>query len=175
MSTLFRRRVFCCQAFLVLVLASLFCMTSHAGGGPQPAQPQTKARNPKLREVVELPEDYYGREFTFTCRISTNGLWMMRAGDNFFLFLEDLEGSQLPSGGLSPDSTVNLIRFVLPKEEGRKLIDQLTATRKYEARVRFRIDREKDLFGQGWRYLGLISSVDLTQPAVPPPSGPGGK
>jgi hypothetical protein len=71
------------------------------------------------------PEDYVGREFTFTVRICTNGLWMKRGAVDFFIFVEDLEGSQLPAGGLGPDSTVNLIRFILPKEEGRKLIDQL--------------------------------------------------
>ena len=153
--------------FLGLVLVSLFCVTNHADGGPDTAKPQNKVRNPKIREVVEIPEDYVGREFTFTVRICTNGLWMKRSGENFFLFVEDLEGSQLPAGGLSPDSTVNLIRFLLPKEEGRKLIDQLAANRKYEARIQFRVERERDIFGQGWRYLGKISSVELTQSAAP--------
>jgi len=142
-------------------------MTTYAGGGPKPAQPPSKMRNPKIREVAELPEDYVGREFTFTVRVCTNGLWMKRAGEHFFLFIEDLEGSQLPAGGLGPDSSVNLIRFILPKEEGRKLIDQLSAARKYEARIRFRVERERDIFGTGWRYLGRIDAVELTQPANP--------
>lgn len=167
MFTLLRSFRTCCQAFLVLVLALLFCMNSSAGGEPNTAKPQAKARNPKIREVVEIPEDYVGREFTFTVRISTNGLWMKRGSVDFFIFVEDLEGSQLPAGGLGPDSTVNLIRFILPKEEGRRLIEQLSAARKYEARIQFRVERERDIFGQGWRYLGKINSVDLTQSATP--------
>ena len=60
---------------------------------------------------------------------------------------------------------MNLIRFILPKEQARKLIGDLSAVRKYEARIRFKIDRERDILGQGWRYLALISSVEVTDAA----------
>jgi hypothetical protein len=167
MLTLLRNHRACCPAFLAVVLGSLCCMNSYAGDGPNSAKPQAKARNPKIREVVEMPEDYVGREFTFTVHISTNRVWMKRGKVDFFVFVEDLEGSMLPAGGYAPDSTVNLIRFILPKEEGRRLIEQLSADRKYEARIQFRIERESDVFGKGWRYLGKISSVEVTQSATP--------
>jgi hypothetical protein len=134
---------------------------SFAGDRATWAKAPAAGRVPKLREVVEVPEDYVGREFTYTVRLSTNGLWMKRGAVDFFIFVEDLEGSQLPSRGLGPDSTVNLIRFILPKEAGRTLIDQLSAAQKYEARIRFRVERERDVLGSGWSYLARISSVEL--------------
>lgn len=145
---------------LTLVALGAVAPWSIAGAG----QKQAKERNPKIREVCEVPEEYLGREFTFTVHISTNSLWMRRGAEDFFIFVQDSEGSQLPYNGFSPDSTVNRIRFILPKEEARKLIDQLSAARKYEARIRFKIDRERDLFNQGWLHLAKINTVELTQP-----------
>jgi hypothetical protein len=144
------------------VLASLVGGLSRAGGTGV-AKPQ-KERSPKIREVCELPEDYFEREFTFTVNICTSSLWMRRGAVDFFIFVQDSEGTQLPYNGFSPDSTVNRIRFILPKEEGRRLIEELSAAHKYEARIRFKIERERDLFNQGWVYIGRISTVELTQP-----------
>jgi len=55
---------------------------------------------------------------------------------------------------------VNLIRFCIAKEDGRKLIDQLNAAQTYEARIRFTIDRQPGFLGQGWDYLARISSIE---------------
>lgn len=146
-------------ANLFLALAVLTGAVSQAWSDDKSA---TSGRTPKLREIVEIPEDYLGRTFTYTVRITTSQNWMRRgSGGDFFLFVQDAEGSQLPNTGISPDSTVNLLRFVLPKEEGRRLINQLNAGKMYEARLRFTIDREREPLGPGWRYLARISSVEV--------------
>ena len=147
------------KSSMLLVLVVLMGAASQARSEEKPASP---SRTPKIREVVEIPEDYYGRTLTYNVWITTSQNWMRRgSGGDFFLFVRDAEGSQLPNFGLSPDSTVNLLRFVLPKEEGRKLINQLNAGKMYEATIRFTIDRERELVGPGWRYLARISTVEV--------------
>ena len=142
-----------------MLLAALMGAVSPAFSEEKPAAP---GRTPKLREVVEIPEDYFGRTFTYNVKITTRSSWLQRgsAGD-FFLFVVDSEGTQLPHGGISPGATVNLLRFVLPKEDGRKLIDRLTADKMYDARIRFTIDREREPVSRGWLYLARINSVEL--------------
>src|SRR5262249_12871766 len=155
----------------VLVVAALAVtvmpLADSFAGDSASTKPNSNGRTPKLREAVEIPEDYVGRDLTFTARVSTNGLWMKRVNAYFFLLIEDMEGSQLPPGGIGADSSVKLLRFVLPLEEGRKLIDELSADKTYDARIRFRIEREPNLFGNGWAYLARISSVEV------PPAGTG--
>ena len=160
------------RAFVALVLAAAACASGPrlfqeciAGDGPATSKPKS-IRTPKLREVVEVPEDYLGKEFTYTAWISTNSLWMKRVNAYFFLLLEDAEGSRMPSSGISPDSTVNLIRFIYPVEEGRKLFDQMIARDKYEARTRFKIERERNVLGNGWVFIGRISSIEVLKPAT---------
>jgi hypothetical protein len=150
---------------LVAIVSIAIVPRSFAEDSPSP-KPNSQGRTPKLREVVEIPEDYVGRDLTFTARISTNGLWMKRVNAYFFLLVEDMEGSQLPPGGIGADSSVKLVRFILPIEEGRKLIDQLSADKKYDARIRFRIEREPNLFGNGWAYLARINSVEVSPAAM---------
>ena len=144
----------------LLLLAVLLGAASPAWSGDKSTAP---ARTPKIREVVEIPEDFVGQTFTFKVRITTQQTWMRRGNNgDFFLFVKDLEGSQLPNTGISPDSSVNLLRFVLPKEEGRKLFDRLNASKFYEANIRFTIDREREIVTGAWRYLAKISSIELT-------------
>jgi len=161
------RRTFLALVSAALVGSAMAGIVQHtfADDGPASSKPKT-GRMPKLREVVEVPEDYLGQEFTYAARISTNSLWMKRHNAYFFLFLEDSEGSQLPSGGLGPDSTVNLIRFIYPVEEGRKLFDLMSAREKYEARIRFKIERERNVLGNGWVFIGRISSIEVLKPAA---------
>jgi len=159
-------------AFLPLALAALLIAAAPAlprtgvAAGADGAAPQAgAARTPKLREIAELPDDYLGKEFTHTVWLTTTARWMERGGSgDFFFFVQDSEGTQLPNRGFTPSSSLNILRFVLPREDGRKLIDQLTAGRMYEARIRFRIDRQKDLFGQNWEYFARINSVELSSP-----------
>jgi hypothetical protein len=87
--------------------------TSFAGEGATGAKQKPNGKTPKLWQVVDLPENYVGHEFTYTVRISTNALWMARGTSDFFIFVEDEEGTKLPRQGFSPDATINLIRFVL--------------------------------------------------------------
>jgi hypothetical protein len=158
-----RRILLVSAGVLVLsVTAPLLLPKSLAADGNAGTKTPPVSRAPKLREVVELPEDYVGRDFTYTVRLSTGLLWITRGSSgDFFIVVEDLEGSQLPRGGIGPESTVKLIRFLLSKEDGRKLIDQLSAAQKYQARIGFRIEREKGLFGE-WRYLARIHTVELS-------------
>ena len=143
----------------LLALANLAMAASVAKCEESTPQP---TRMPKLREVVEIPEDYYGRKFTFAVRITTRQGWIKRgAAGDFFVMVQDLEGSSLPNNGLGPDSTVNIIRFLLPKEEGRKLFERLNAQKLYDASITFTIDREPPVLGYGWVYLARISSVEL--------------
>ncbi len=142
------------------VLLNLGILTAAAypafGGEKSPV------RTPKLREVVEIPEDYYGRKFTFNVRVSTKQGWIRRGSSgDFFIVVQDDEGSALPNHGIGPDSTVNIIRFLLPREEGRKLFERLSAEKLYEARITFTIDRERPVLSPGWVYLARISSVEL--------------
>jgi hypothetical protein len=167
MLTELRNRHVARRALLVLVLAlplgtcaDSLLPTSFAGEGPTGAKQKPHGRPPKLRQVVDLPEDYVGREFTYTVQISTNALWMARGTTDFLIFVEDEEGTKLPRQGFSPDATINLIRFVLPREEGKRLIEELSAAKKYQARIRFRVDRQKGLF-DAWCYFGMISSVEI--------------
>src|SRR5262245_16959756 len=74
------------RALFVLVLTTLaitaapsLLQRSQAGDGDAAGKPQA-VRTPKIREVVEVPEEYVGKEFTYTVRISTNSHWMRRAG-----------------------------------------------------------------------------------------------
>ena len=143
-----------------LALIGVIGSASFASSADKPAAAKP-APTLKLREVADFPEDYLGQTFTYTVRISTNPMWLQRGGDVFFLFVQDAEGNKLPNRGFTADSTINLIRFVLPKEEGRKLIAQLNATQTYEARIRFTIDRQRGFLNQGWDYLGRISSVEV--------------
>jgi hypothetical protein len=155
--TVWRGPVPRCGLLLALGLVALAGSTSPAWGGAKPGA----GRAPKLREVAEVPEDYFGRTFTYTVRVSTNYGWMRRAGDSFFLFIQDVEGNKLPNRCFSPESTVNYFRFVLPKGEGKRLIDRLNPDKMYEARIRFTVDRERALLGQGWLYLGKITRIEL--------------
>lgn len=147
---------------LFSTLGLLLCVaaaSAQAGGNRAGVKPG--GRTPKIREVVEMPEDYVGREFTYSVRLCTHALWITRASSgNFFMVFEDLEGTQLPAGGIGPDSTVKLMRFILKKEDARMLIDRLSASQKYEARITFRIETERGLFGDT-RYIGRISAVEL--------------
>ncbi|MCI0743232.1 MAG: hypothetical protein L0Y72_29750 [Gemmataceae bacterium] len=143
--------------FLALGIMMAVASPAWSGGKPAPS-----VRTPKLREVVEIPEDYYGRKFTFSVRVSTKQGWIRRGSSgDFFIAVQDDEGSALPNHGIGPDSTVNIIRFLLPKEEGRKLFERLSAEKLYEARITFTIDRERPVLGPGWVYLARISSVEL--------------
>jgi hypothetical protein len=147
-----------CSGLLVgLGLAICVSTASPAWSGDKGAP----AKTPKLRQVADLPEDYLGRTFTYKVRISTNQAWMNRSANHFFLFVQDAEGNKLPNRGFSPDSTVNLIRFVVSKEEGRKLIERLSAGQMYEAQIRFTVQRQQAFLGQGWDYLAIISSVEV--------------
>jgi hypothetical protein len=58
-----------------------------------------------------------------------------RAGESFFLFVQDAEGNKLPNRGFSPQSIVNYFRFVLPKAEGTRIVDRLNPGKMYEARI----------------------------------------
>lgn len=156
------------RAVLPLALVALLSAAALALCRPGVAEgsgPPVPGRTPKLREIAEFPEDYFGKEFTHTVWLNTQPRWLERANSgDFFLFVKDLEGTQLPNRGFNPSSTINLIRFVLPKEDARKLIDRLDPGQMYQARITFRVDREKDLFGQNWLYLARISSVELVNP-----------
>jgi len=125
------------------------------------ADKSAPARTPKLRQVADVPEDYLGQTFTYDVRISTNQRWMQRSGPGFFLFVEDGEGNKLPNRGFTPDATINLIRFVISKEDGHKLIERLNAGQMYNARIRFTIDRERELIGRGWLYLARVSLIEV--------------
>lgn len=171
MLTELRNRLAAHRVFLILVLAlplgtcgPWLLRTSFAGEGSSGTKQIPKGRIPKLRQVVDLPEDYVGREFTYTVRISTNALWMARGTTDFLIFVEDEEGTKLPRQGFSPDASINLIRFVLPREEGKRLIEELSAAEKYQARIRFRVDRQKGLF-DAWNYYAMISSVEIVNSA----------
>lgn len=145
-----------------VVLLALAVLMGAASPGWSSDKSKTPQRTPKIREVVEIPEDYLGQTFTYTVHLTTKQSWMQRGGaGDFFLFVKDSEGSQLPNTGISPGSSVNFLRFVLSKEDGRKLIDRLSADKFYEARIRFTIDREREPVGPGWRYLARISAVEL--------------
>src|SRR5262245_37758991 len=68
------------RTLLLWVLAGLLSSAApgtvqhiFAGDSPTAAKPKS-SRAPKLREVVEVPEDYLGCEFTYTAQISTNSL-----------------------------------------------------------------------------------------------------
>jgi hypothetical protein len=133
-------------------------------GIASPAWSGTKmqpASGPKLRHVADVPEDYLGRTFTYKVRISTQERWMYRNGDYFFLFVQDAEGNKHPNRGYTPDGTINLIRFILPKQEGLKLIERLDPSQMYEARIRFTVERQRALVGQRWDYLARISLVEV--------------
>lgn len=158
-----------CRPLLVLVVAAASSTAApmvllKSLGDEVPAAAKKESRAPKLRNVVDLPEDYLGREFTYTVRISTNALWMSRGATDFFIFVEDEEGTKLPRQGFSPDASINIIRFVLPRAEGKRLIEELSAAQKYQARIRFRVDRHEGLFG-AWEYFGMINSVEIINPA----------
>jgi hypothetical protein len=146
----------CSGLLLALGVAALVGSASPAWGGGKP----TPGRTPQLRELHEFPEDYLGQTFTYTVRISTAPGWMRRNGEYFFLFVQDAQGNKLPNRGFSPDATINLIRFVLPRAGGKKLLERLNAGQMYEARIRFTIARQRALVGQSWQYLAMISSVE---------------
>ncbi|MCI0377694.1 MAG: hypothetical protein L0215_08820, partial [Gemmataceae bacterium] len=59
------------NSILGAVLLALGIVTAAALPVLGGEKPSTPVRTPKLREVVEIPEDYYGRKFTFNVRVST--------------------------------------------------------------------------------------------------------
>jgi len=118
----------------------------------------TQRPAPKLREVVEFPEDYVGQTFTYTVKISPKLNWLQRNGrGNYFLYVLDSEGSLLPHrlGG----GTLNSL--ILPAAEARKLIVRLSAAETYEAQIRFSVEREQVAGTSGYYYIARVHSVEL--------------
>src|SRR5262249_36752400 len=102
---------------------------------------------------------------TYTVRISTNQYWMRRAGAYFFLFVQDSEGAKLPGTGFNPDSTVNLIRFLVPTDEGRKLIDRLDAGQMYEAAFASRSNAKEPSLAKA---CSILAGSALSKLSMPP-------
>src|SRR5262245_22155696 len=125
---------------LAITAAPAVLQECQAGDGPSRERAQT-AQTPKIKEVLEFPEEFVGKEFSYTVWVTSHAAWMARAGEYLFLFVKDAEGSKLPRG-FDPASAVNLMRLILPKDEGRKLIDQLNASRFSAARIHFKVERE---------------------------------
>jgi hypothetical protein len=84
-----------------------------------------------------------------------------RWGAGFLPLRQGLGGEPTSQWRPQPGLHCQLLRFVLSKEDGRKLIDRLSADKFHEVRIRFTIDRERELVGPGWRYLARISSVQV--------------
>ncbi len=141
------------QGWWALLVAGLL-------GAASPAWCQDKAAPsgpaPKLREVVDFPEDYVGQTLTYTVKISPKRLHRNGTGD-YSLFCLDSEGSLLPDRLGS--GTLN--SFILPKAEARKLIVRLSAAETYEAQIRFTIERGQAVGGLGYYYIARVHSVEL--------------
>src|SRR5262245_20382297 len=146
-------------AFVLLALPALLSFASPGWGADKAPVPPGA---PKLRVVVDIPEDFVGREFTYTVRLTAADHWLQRdPAVGFYIFVQDLEGTRLPRQGFTPAGLNNSLRFVLPKDEGRKVIERLSTTQLHEARIRFRVSRVRNTITGEWQYLARISAVEL--------------